>query len=91
MLWLHDNNIEMYSRYSAGDSVVAERINRTFKSQDLKAYQYGIKNFYIERLDEIVDKHNKSYHRKIRIKPADFNPSSYINYGVEHNDKDAIF
>ena len=33
----------------------------------------GIKNIYIDNLDEAVEKYNKTYHRTIRMKPADFN------------------
>ena len=33
------------------------------------------KNLYINKLDEIVNKRNNTYHRKIQIKPTDVNPS----------------
>ena len=49
------------------------------------------KNMYINKLDEIVDKYNNTYHRTIKMKPADVQPGVYINYGVEHNDKDPKF
>ena len=42
-------------------------------------------------LDERVDKHNKTYHRTTKMKPADIQPEKYIDYGVEHNDKDPKF
>ena len=45
---------------------------------------------YIDRLDEIVDNCNKTY-RIIKMKPDDVQPSIYIEYGVEHNDKDPKF
>ena len=32
---------------------------------------------YIEQLDEIVNKDNNTYHRTIKMKPTDVNPSMY--------------
>ena len=46
---------------------------------------------YINKLDEIVDKYNNTYHRTIKMKPADVQPGVYINYDVEHNGKDPKF
>ena len=45
---------------------------------------------YIDKLDEIVDNCNKTC-RIIKMKPDDVQPSTYIEYGVEHNDKDPKF
>ena len=45
----------------------------------------------VSKLDEIVDKYSKTYHRTIRIKPAGVKSGTYIRYGVEHNDKDPKF
>ena len=36
------------------------------------------KNEYIDKLHEIVDKYNKTYHKAIRMKPADGMPSVYF-------------
>ena len=36
------------------------------------------KNMYIDKLDGIVNKYNHTYHRTIKMKPADGNPSTYI-------------
>ena len=47
--WLKDNNIEMYSIYNEGKSVVAERFIRSLK---IKIYKYMIsisKNVYIDK------------------------------------------
>ena len=43
---------------------------------------------YIDRLDDIVHKYNNTYHRKIKMKPADVNSNTYIDFGVENNNKD---
>ena len=43
---------------------------------------------YIFKLDERVDKYNKTYHGAIKMKPVDVKVDTYIEYGVEHNEKD---
>ena len=46
------------------------------------------KNVYTNKLDEVVKKHDKTYHRKINIKLAEGQPSTYIEYDVKYNYKD---
>ena len=61
---------------------------RTLKS---KIYTYVTavsKNKYNDKLDDIVDKYNISYRRRIKTKPADVKSGMYFEFGVEHNDKD---
>ena len=36
------------------------------------------KNAYINKLDDIVNKYNNTYHRPIKIKPVDVKPSIII-------------
>ena len=76
------NDIEMYSTHS---SVVAERFIRTLKN---KIYEYIIsipKNISINKLDNIVNKYNNTYHRTIAMKPADVKSSSYTDFKKENN------
>ena len=49
------------------------------------------RNLYIVRLDEIFDKYNKTFHTAVKMKPADVNVDTYIDYGVKHNKKDPLF
>ena len=37
------------------------------------------KNLCIDKLNDIVDKHNKTYHSTIKMKPVDVKPSTYID------------
>ena len=37
------------------------------------------KNLYIDKLDNIVNKYNNTYHSTTKMKPADVKPSTYIN------------
>ena len=45
------------------------------------------KNLYIDKLVYIEDEFNKTYHRTIKVKPADINTSTYIVFAIENNDK----
>ena len=50
------------------------------------------KNVYIDKLDEIVNKYNNTYHRTIKMKPIDVKNNTYIDFGKESNDnKDPKF
>ena len=46
------------------------------------------KNAYIDKLDEIVNKCNNTYHRTIKMKPVDVKSNTFINSSKEINDKD---
>ena len=43
---------------------------------------------YIDKLDDIVNEYNNTYHRKIKTKPIDVKNNTYINIDKEVNDKD---
>ena len=76
--WLKDNDIEMYSIHNEGKSVVAERFIRTLKNKIYKYMTAISKNVYIDKLDDIVNEYNNTYHRKIKMKPIDVKNNMYI-------------
>ena len=49
------------------------------------------KNLYIDKLDEIVNKYNNTYHRTIRMKPVDVKPRIYIYFNKENNERSPKF
>ena len=49
------------------------------------------KNVYIDKLDDIVNEHNNTCHRTIKMKPIDVKDNTYINIGKEINDNDPKF
>ena len=49
------------------------------------------KNVYIDKLDDIVNKYNNTYHITIKMKPVDLKVNTYINSSKEINDKDPKF
>ena len=89
--WLGDNGIEMYSTNNEGKSVVAERFMRTLKNKIHKYMTSISKNVYIDKLGDIVDKYNNTYHTSIKMKPVDVKDNTYINFEKEVNDKDPKF
>ena len=89
--WLQDNNIVMYSTHNELKSVVAERFIMTLKNNIYKYMTSVSKNVYIDKLDDIVNKYNNTYHRTIKMKPIDVKDDTYINIGKEVNDKDPKF
>ena len=89
--WLKDNDIAIYSTHNEGKSVVAERFIRTLKYKIYNHMTSMSKNVCIDKLDDIVNEYNNTYHRTIKKKPIDVKDNSYINIGKEANDKDPKF
>ena len=89
--WLQDNDIVMYSTHNEGKSVVAERFIRTLKSKIYKHMTSISKNVYIDKLDDIVDEYNNTYHTAIKMKPINVKDNTYINTDKEINNKDPKF
>ena len=49
------------------------------------------KNVYFDVLDDIVNKYNNTYHKTIKMKPADVGDNSFAEYNDESNEKDSKF
>ena len=49
------------------------------------------KNVYIDKLDNIVNEYNNTYHRTLKMKPVDVKDNTYIDFEKEVNDKDPKF
>ena len=81
--WLQDNDIVMYSTHNEGKSVVAERFIRTLKNKIYKYMTSISKKFYIDKLDDIVNEYNNTYHRATKMEPVNVNNNTYINIDKE--------
>ena len=81
----------MYSTRNEGKSVVAERFIRTLKNKIYRHMTSISKNVYTDKLDDIVNKYNNTYHRTIKMNPTDVKDNTYINIDKEANDKDPKF
>ena len=85
--FLKINNIEMYSTYNEGKSVVAERFIRTLKNKIFKHMTAISKNIYFDVLDDIVDKYNNTVHRTIKMKPIEVTNGYYVEYNEDPSNK----
>ena len=61
----------MYSAHNEGKSVIVERFIRNLKIRIQKHMTSISKNVYIDKLDEIINKYNNTYHSTIEMKPTD--------------------
>ena len=90
--FLKMKNIEMYSTYNEGKSVVAERFIRTLKNQIFKHVTAISKNVYFDVLDDIVNKYNNTIHRTIKMKPIQVTDDYYAkDPSLKPNKKDLKF
>ena len=78
----------MYSIHNEEKSVVAERSFRTLKTKIYKYMTSISKNVYINKLDDIVNEYNNTYHRTIKIKPVDAKNNRYIDSTELHSNKE---
>ena len=81
----------MYSMHNEGKFAVAEKCMRTLKNKIYKYMTSISKNVYVDKLDDIVNKHSNTYHRTIKMKPVDVKPSMYIDFNKENNKESSKF
>ena len=67
----------MYSTYSEGKFVVAERFIKTLKNKIYKHIKPVSKNVYFDVLDDTVDEYNSTYHKTIKMKSINVKSESY--------------
>ena len=56
----------MYLIHNEGKSVVVERFIRTLKTKIHKYMTSISKNVYVDKLDNIVNKYNNTYHSAVK-------------------------
>ena len=81
----------MYSKHNEGKSVIVERFIRTLKTKIYKYMTSISKNVYIDKLDDIVNEYNNTYHRTIKMKPVNVKDNTYIDSVDLHPIKDLKF
>ena len=89
--FLKIDNIEMYSTYNEGKSVVAEKFIRTLKNKIFKHMTAISKNVYFDVLDDIVNKYNNTVDRTIKMKPIDITDDYYVRCNEAFNKKNLKF
>ena len=78
----------MYSMYNEGNSVIAERFIKNLKYKIYKYMSSISKKVYIDKLVDIINKDNNTFHRTIKIKLVDVKPRTYIDSNKEINYQD---
>ena len=89
--WLKDNDIEMYSIHNEGKYVVAERFITILKNKIHKYMTAVSKNVYINKLVDLINEYNNTYHRTIKVRPIEVKDNAYIDSVKEVSDKDPKF
>ena len=82
--WLSDNDINMYSTYNEGKSVVAQRFIRTLKNKLYEHVTATGKNVYHDVLDDVVN--NNTKHSTIKMKSIDVGDTKKSS-SLERNNK----
>ena len=81
----------MYLINNEGKLVVAERFIRTLKTKIYKYMTSVSKNVYIDKLDDMVDEDNNTYHKTIKMKSVNLKDNTYIDFFKKVNDRDPKF
>ena len=81
----------MYLINNEGKLVVAERFIRTLKTKIYKYMTSVSKNVYIDKLDDMVDEDNNTYHKTIKMKSVNPKDNTYIDFFKKVNDRDPKF
>ena len=81
----------MYSTYNEAKSVVAERFIKTLKNEIYKHMTAISQIVYFDVLDDTADEYNNTYHKTIKMKPAEVGHEYFAEYNEESNGKDPKF
>ena len=68
----------MHSMHNEEKSVPAERFIRTLKNKIYKYMTSILKNMYINKLDDMLNRYNTTYHNTIKMKAVDIKSCIYI-------------
>ena len=85
------NNIEMYSTYNEGKSVIVETFICKLKNRIFKHMTAISKNVYFDVLDDVINKYNKTVHKTIKMKPIDATDDYFVENNENPNKKDPKF
>ena len=61
------------------------------KNKIYKCITLVSQNVHTDKLDDIVDKYNNTYHSTIKMKHADVKSNTYIDFSKDYKEKDPKF
>ena len=76
----------MYSTHNEVKSVFTERFTRTLKNEIYKHMTSISKHAYIDKLSDIGNEYNNTYHRTIKMKFVDVKDNTCIEFCKEVHD-----
>ena len=77
--WLEGNGVEIYLTHNKGKSVVPKKIIEALKITNYKYVTSVLKNMYIDKLTDIVNKYSNTFYNTIKMKPIDVRSRTYID------------
>ena len=80
-----------YIQHLMKKNLLLVRFIRSLKNKIYKHMTSLSKNVYIDKLDDIVNNYDNTYHSTIEMKPVDVESNTYINSSKEINDNDPKF
>ena len=80
----------MYSTHKKRKSIVAEIFIRTLTNKIFNYMTSISKNMYIDKLDNIVNKCNNTYHSTIKMELVGVKSITYIDFNKENNMEDPM-
>ena len=89
--WLEKRKIQKCIQRIMKENLLLLKFIRTLKNKTYKYMTSISKNVYIDKLDDIVNKYNSTYHSTIKMKPIDVKSNTFINTSEEINNEDPKF
>ena len=80
--WLEGNGGEIYLTHNKGKSVVPKRYIEALKNTNYNYVTSVLKNMYIDKLTDIVNKYCNTFYNTIKMKPTDVKSRTYINFSL---------
>ena len=76
----------MYSTPNEKNLLLLKDLLELYQNKTYRNMTSLSKNMYIDKLDDIVNKYNKTYHITIKMKTVDIKSSTYVHASKEIND-----
>ena len=89
--WFQNYDIDMYTTHNQGKFDVPDRFIKALKNKIYKYMTSLSKHVYIDKLDNVVNKYNHTYHNTINMKPSGLKSSLYTDVDKKNNKKDPKF
>ena len=82
---MQNDDVETYLARNERQSVIVEIFIRTLRNKIYKYITSASKNVYIDKLYDIVNKYQNTYHSTIKIKSVNVKSSTYIDSSKKNN------